>query len=293
MWPLTLNRNIEAMTISLDDVAGQWGAVAPAWEARADEVEAPLTGLQAAFLEAADVRPGNWLLELAAGPGALGEVWSSLVGPSGRVLLSDIAPAMVEAASRRNAAYANVGVATLDAGAIDRPDCSHDVVVSRMGLMFASDPMQALRECRRVLRAGGRFAALTWASASDNPWMACVFGAAATTGLLQHQTSAASRDVFALGDADSLRSLVAAAGFQDVTVRPVAGEFRPQSVHAHVDQLCALAPPLALALRVAPAEDVAAFRRDAAAQLEAFITNSGLVLPALALVVSANRKSRS
>ena len=74
------------------------------------------------------------------GPGSLGTAWSQLVGPTGSVVLSDIAPGMVEVARRRNAQLGNVEVAVIDASAIDRPDDSFDVVACRMGLMFTPDP---------------------------------------------------------------------------------------------------------------------------------------------------------
>ena len=91
------------------------------------------------------------MLELAAGPGSLGTAWSELVGPTGSVVLSDIAPGMVEVARRRNAHLANVEVALVDASAIDRPDDAFDVVASRMGLMFTPDPAIAFSEIHRVL----------------------------------------------------------------------------------------------------------------------------------------------
>ena len=52
-----------------------------------------------------------------------------LAGPTGEVVVSDIAPGMVEIARRRNAGLANVEVATIDATAINWPDSSFDVVV--------------------------------------------------------------------------------------------------------------------------------------------------------------------
>ena len=92
---------------------------------------------------------GDRVLELAAGPGTLGATWSELAGPTGTVVLSDIAPGMVEVARRRNAHLSNVEVAVLDASAIGRPDGSFDVVVSRMGLMFTPDPAVAFGEIER------------------------------------------------------------------------------------------------------------------------------------------------
>ena len=63
-----------------------------------------------ALLNRLAVQPGDRVLELAAGPGSLGGRWSELVGPAGSVLLSDVAPGMVDVARHRNAAIGNVEV---------------------------------------------------------------------------------------------------------------------------------------------------------------------------------------
>jgi len=164
--------------------AEDWSAVASAWDDNTDYVDRHSAAATDALIAAVDVRPGDRLLELAAGPGSLGARWSQLTGPNGCVVISDIAPAMAEVARRRSAGRANVEVAVLDASSIDRADASFDVVVCRMGLMFTPDPSVALAEIRRVLDAGGRFGALTWAGIEHNPWMTCVGMAAAMHGLV-------------------------------------------------------------------------------------------------------------
>ena len=105
-------------------VAQDWTDVAAAWDAHVDEVDDHSAAATAALLERVAVQPGDRVLELAAGPGTLGATWSQLVGPGGSVLLSDIAPGMVEVARRRNRGVASVSVEVLDASAIDRPDAS-------------------------------------------------------------------------------------------------------------------------------------------------------------------------
>src|SRR5215204_5728473 len=145
-------------TVSL---ARDWDAVALAWDSYIDQVDDHSAIATEALLERVDVREGDRLLELAAGPGSLGAEWSRRVGNTGTVVLSDVAPAMVDVAARRNAAHANVSCAVLDASAIDQPDESFDVVTSRMGLMFTLDPARTFAEIRRVLAPGGRFGAET------------------------------------------------------------------------------------------------------------------------------------
>src|SRR5882724_11361893 len=123
------------MTDSLDPALA-WSAVAAAWDDSVDHVDGHSVEATAALLDRVGVRPGERVLELAAGPGSLGVTWSELVGPTGTVVVSDVAPGMVEVARRRNAALGNVETAVIDAAAIDRTDGSFDVVACRMGLMF-------------------------------------------------------------------------------------------------------------------------------------------------------------
>ena len=59
----------------------------------------------------------------------------------------------------------------LDAERLELADASVDGVLSRFGYVLKGDPPPALREMRRVLRPGGRFAFSVWAERERNPWM--------------------------------------------------------------------------------------------------------------------------
>src|SRR5437870_4280129 len=203
-----------------------WSAVADAWDANVDEIDAHSVGATAALLDRVAVQPGDRVLELAAGPGSLGATWSQLVGPAGAVVVSDISPGMVEVARCRNAALGNVETAVIDAAAIDRADGSFDVVACRMGLMFTSDPAVAFAEILRVLRPDGRLGALTWGGIEHNPWMTCVGMAAVANGLVSGGPPVGPGGIFSLGDPAELEALAKGAGFVDVVVEELAVVFR-------------------------------------------------------------------
>lgn len=270
----------------ITDAARDWSAVAEAWDAEVDEVDHPSAEAAEALLARVAAQPGDRVLELAAGPGSLGPDWSRLVGPSGSVLLSDIAPGMVAVAARRNASLANVAVAVLDASAIDRPDDTFDVVACRMGLMFVPEPSMALAEIRRVLAPGGRLGVLTWGAIEHNPWMTCVGMAAMMNGLVSGGPPVGPGSVFSLGDPEALEALAEGAGFDDVNLEEIAVTFRADDIDAHVERVSSLAGPLAAAFKRASPEQFAAVRRTAADLAAPFVTDTGLEIPGRALLVS-------
>ncbi len=270
----------------IGDPGRDWSAVAEAWDGHVDDVDEHSIAATTALLDRVAPRPGDDVLELAAGPGSLGRMWSERVGPTGTVLLSDVAPGMVEVAGHRNAQLDNVDVAVVDASAIDRPDQSFDVVACRMGLMFTPEPAVAMGEIHRVLRGDGRVGVLTWAGIEHNPWMTCVGMAAMMNGLVSGGPPTGPGGIFSLGDPAELEMLVKDASFVDVTVEEIDIIFHADSVDAHVDRVSALAGPLAGVLEAATPDQQAAVRRSAAELAAPYITDTGVSIPGRALLVA-------
>ncbi len=114
-----------------------------------------------AFVAALQPSPSRTLLDLAGGTGDVTFGWRGAGG--GPAVLSDINAAMLGVARERAAGRGqSAGVAFLvaDAEALPLPDRCVDVVSIAFGLRNVTDKPAALREARRVLRPGGRFACL-------------------------------------------------------------------------------------------------------------------------------------
>ena len=157
-------------------IHAMWSAVAPAWAQHADYVDHTTAGITKALLELSAPQPGERVLEVACGPGGLGMAAAAMVGPTGHVVLSDVAVEMVELAGRRvaEAGLTNVRARVRDIEAIDEADDAFDIVLCREGLMFALDPAQAAREIHRVIRPDGRVALAVWGPRVRNPWLGIV-----------------------------------------------------------------------------------------------------------------------
>jgi demethylmenaquinone methyltransferase/2-methoxy-6-polyprenyl-1,4-benzoquinol methylase len=110
------------------------------------------------LLTALDPLPGRTLLDLAGGTGDIGFGWMRLGG--GKVVLSDINPAMLEVARDRaldRGIVAGLDFLGADAEHLPLPDRAFDRVSIAFGLRNCTDKDAVLREARRVLKPGGRF----------------------------------------------------------------------------------------------------------------------------------------
>jgi ubiquinone/menaquinone biosynthesis C-methylase UbiE len=107
------------------------------------------------------LEPGTALLDVGCGPGTITADLAELVGASGRVTALERAPEALDLAraevERRG--LSNVDFAVGNVQALDLPADCYDVVHAHQVLQHVDDPVQALREMRRVCRPGGVVAA--------------------------------------------------------------------------------------------------------------------------------------
>ena len=115
------------------------------------------TPVSKTLVRAADLQPGEHVLDVACGTGHVTRAAAERVGSTGTVVGIDIAPDMIEVAkSVRVPGGARVDWHIADAAALPIPDASVDVVLCQMGLMFMENKAGAVAEMRRVLAPTGR-----------------------------------------------------------------------------------------------------------------------------------------
>jgi SAM-dependent methyltransferase len=267
-----------------------WDSVAPGWEANAGFVDEQLALATDALLDAARVAEGDRVLDLAAGPGGAGLAAARRVGSSGSVVLSDVAPEMVAVAARRGSANAQVSTAVFDQSAIDFDDASFDAAISRHGLMFVEGPVETVAEAVRVLRAGGRYAVMTWDRRELNPWLGLVLDAVSDQFGVPFPPPSV-RGPFSLENVDVLTSVLRDGGLEDVTVEAMSTPMHAASLDEWWERVPKLAGPLAIALggMEADVRDAIGERARQAAAKIATSDKAGIVFAGSVLIGSGQK----
>ena len=174
------------------------------------------------MLDLARLRPGQRVLDIAAGAGEPAVSAAERVGPGGYVLATDISEGIVELARQvaRERGLEQIETRAMDGEQLDLPDAGFDAVLCRLGLMYMPHPVTALREWRRALNAGGRVAVVVFSTPERNPWGAVP--AAIIRQRAQLPPAVAGQPgPFALGAAGVLEEVFRQAGFADAEVHAV------------------------------------------------------------------------
>lgn len=243
------------------------------------------------LVELVDPQPGERLLELAAGSGDTGFLAARRVLPHGRLLATDVDPA-VTAVLRRNAQQlrlANVEVRLADAQRTSLPTAAFDAVLFRFGLMLCERPDLALAESRRVLRPGGRLGIAVWADRRANPW-----GTAPLHVLdelrLRDPADPRAPGAFALDDPRRLGRLVRRAGLEIEHEECVRVVWRYRSFDAFWSTAQRTSRVLSSSLPHCTASERLAVRRRLRELLRPWEHGDGLALPGAAHVVLARSR---
>lgn len=110
------------------------------------------------LIDLAGVRPGQRVVDVGCGPGALTAELLNRLQPDA-VAAVDPSDPFVAAARER---HVGVDVRQARAEALPFPDDTFDAALSQLVVHFMDDPVSGLREMARVTRAGGVVAACVW-----------------------------------------------------------------------------------------------------------------------------------
>ena len=218
--------------------------------------------------------PGERVLDVACGTGALTRLLVERVGPNGHVTGLDLNAGMLAVAREHLDAPT---VEWREASALEMPfaDGTFDLVTCQQGLQFFPDRAAGLREMKRVLRSGGRLVVAVWRSTDYNPvWKLVEETLADLVG-----SEAAMLPPFSLGDADELRRLARDAGFADVSVRIDGRMARFPSPMEFVRRAALAAPSMLGPLATVGPDALDRLQTGVQERMAPYVDDAGLAVP--------------
>ena len=178
-------------------------------------------------VDAAKIRKGHGVVDVACGTGALAIAVAGHIGTEGTTVGIDINEGMLNIARSKSPA---VEWLNAPAEALPFEDVSFDCAVSQFGLMYFEDQEGAIREMMRVLRPGGSLAVVVWDRLENNP------GLAAEDNLWRQVLGEEYGDEspYTLGDKVTLEKLFRSSGVTDIQISTRQGTARFESIESWI-----------------------------------------------------------
>jgi SAM-dependent methyltransferase len=156
------------------------GAAGRAWVDAQAVLDRLFTPLEVRLVEAVTATSAHTVLDVGCGTGSTTLAMARALAPHGRTIGVDISEPMIALARARAAeerAPSEFICADAQTHAFDPR--SVDMITSRFGVMFFSDPVQAFSNLRRAARSDAQLRLIVWRSAEENPFMTTAERAAA------------------------------------------------------------------------------------------------------------------
>jgi SAM-dependent methyltransferase len=167
-------------------------------------------------------RPGDQVVDLGCGFGDTTQRLASLVGEEGAALGIDVSEPFIEAA-REEAEQAGATSVQFVVGDVQvmEFDQTFDYAFSRMGIMFAANPVQLLRNVRQALSPGGQLCAVVWRRKLDNEWVHRA--EQVVEEYLEHPEESdeptCGPGPFSMANADTVSEQLKIAGFEEISLQ--------------------------------------------------------------------------
>jgi ubiquinone/menaquinone biosynthesis C-methylase UbiE len=200
----------------------EWQKVAEGWHRRIHVISAWSSSVTVQMLDLAGVAPGSRVLDIAAGDGDQSIKAAQRVGPEGYVLATDISSNLLAFAAKfaKEAGLNNLETRVMDGENLELEADSFDAVISRFGLMFLPDVNKGMSEIYRVLKPGGRAAAIVLTTPDKNLWLSIPAVVARKHAQLP-PPQAGQPGLFSLGSSGVFEDAFRAAGFRDIEIHKV------------------------------------------------------------------------
>ncbi|WP_375742061.1 class I SAM-dependent methyltransferase [Corallococcus interemptor] len=206
-----------------DEQTNLWnGPAGHAWVENQAVIDAMFKPLENLLVEAVAEGSARRVLDVGCGTGSTTLAVARRLGAEGRCTGIDISEPML-AAARARAEQEDTPARFIRANAQLHTfePASFDMIISRFGVMFFEDPVQAFTNLRHAARRDARLLAIAWRSPSENPFMTTAERAAAPLlpNLPARKPDAPGQ--FAFADSNRVHRILEASGWAGIDIQPI------------------------------------------------------------------------
>jgi SAM-dependent methyltransferase len=261
------------------------GPTGQRWAAAQERLDFHLSAIHEALMPFAAAAPGVRVLDVGCGCGTTTFALAKSVAPNGKITGVDISVPML-ALARSRSADRRIEFIEADASVCEFPSV-YDLIFSRFGVMFFSDPASAFANIRKAVAPGGRLAFVCWREPALNLWASAPMAAARDLLPPQEPMDPHAPGPFAFADGKRLMGILGSAGFREVRIENLDTVMK---MGATVDEAAANAIEIGPLSRAAADLDEATrakIRERVKASLTEFQTPQGIMPPAACWLVAA------
>jgi SAM-dependent methyltransferase len=206
-----------------DEQARVWnGTAGHAWVETQTLLDQIFEPFEIMLTDAAAVELPRSVLDVGCGTGSTSLAIAQRLGPGCQVTGVDISGPMIAlAATRAGRAGTLARFVRADAQDYSFEPASVDMIVSRFGIMFFSDPVRAFANLHRAARPGALLQVIPWRSGAENPFMTTAERTAAPllSNLPPRRPDAPGQ--FAFADDRRVMDILRQSGWSDIDIRPL------------------------------------------------------------------------
>ena len=233
-----------------------WDKAAPGWQSWWSLIEQGAQVVSDRLVELAQIKPGDKVLDIATGIGEPAATAAKRVGPSGRVIATDLSSQMLTIARSRSKSLGLDQIVEFregDAEKLDLPKSSFNAALCRWGLMFLPNLPASLTSIRQLLVPGGRLAAAVWSTIDKVP-MANIAFSVVRKEINAPPPPPGSPNPFSLGDTELLKRRFTEAGFSEVKIEILNVKLVFQSAQEYIKMQQEVNAPLQAMVSSQPEE---------------------------------------
>jgi ubiquinone/menaquinone biosynthesis C-methylase UbiE len=272
-----------------DQIAFWNGVAGQHWTERQSVQDVLLAPVTERLIASAAAQPGQRILDIGCGCGAITIELASRVGSSGHVLGIDISVPMLQRARELTPKDLPADYVLADATVYPFDPASFDLLVSRFGVMFFADPVLSFRNLRSALRPKGRLVFACWREPRENGWMMTPLMAVYKHVPKLPQLGPEDPGPFSFADETRVKRILGEAGFSDVAMQACPLTFDiavGKGLEAAVQGALEIGPA-SRALEGHPPDVVAAAVQSIRDALTPFAKGQSVLLPGAIWIVTA------